>query len=462
MTQRSFQGMFLRFIGLGILTAVIACAQTASKIQRPNVVMVFLDDAGFADFKPFGQPLYPTPNVNKLAEEGCSFYNFYVPQAICSASRAALLTGCYPGRTKIFGALGVTSPGLDTKYATLGEVMQKNGYVTGFCGKWHLGNQPGRRPPSRGFDESYGIMYSHDMWPHHPVRPEKYPPLKVWGNDKIVIESVTYEDQNMLPTWYTEYAVDFINRHSDEPFFLYVPHSSPHVPIFCSDKFRNKSGTGIYGDLIMELDWSVGQIMQAIENNGLEDNTIFIFIGSDNGPTYTYLGNHSGSTPYRAGKSTSFDGGVRNSCIIKYPGSIEPNTISHTTFCSIDILPTICHVTGASLPKNEIDGTNIWDLIIDKPGAENPHDYYPFSIKNNIQGVISADGRWKLFLPHNYVDLVKGAKDGQPGEWVFTEMDTTLFDMVHDPYEKGNVKDLYPEVVDTLIYYANKHKRLFY
>ncbi len=460
MEQKTLVNFIFRAIIIGFLVAFFACNRKSP--QKPNVVLIFLDDAGFSDFNPFGEPRYPTPNVSRLAEEGRSFYNFYVPQAVCSASRAALMTGCYPGRTRIFGALGVQSPGLDTKYATLGEVMQRNGYVTGCFGKWHLGNQPGRRPISRGFDESCGLMYSNDMWPFHPEHPDKYPPLPYWENDVITIDTITHQDQKMLTTWYTEAAVDFIGRHSDEPFFLYLPHSMVHVPLFCSDKFINKSGTGLYGDVIMELDWSVGEIMKAIEKNELEDNTLFIFIGSDNGPTYTYIGNHSGSTPFRAGKGTIFDGGVRNNCIIKFPGNIEPNTISHNAFCSIDILPTICQLTGAQLPKNEIDGRNVWDLIIEKPGAINPHDYYAFSFSSKFQGVISGDGHWKLHLPHEYVEIVKGGKDGQPGEWVFTTIDTTLFDMIHDPYEKANVVDLYPDIVNRLASYAIYHKQLFY
>jgi len=457
-----FRKSILKLLFLVLLCTLVTCNQTTHEKQRPNVVMVFIDDAGFADFNPFGEPRYPTPNVSNLADEGCSFYNFYVPQAKCSASRAALLSGCYPVRTGVFGAIGPGKPGLDPKYATLGEVLQDNGYVTACFGKWHIGDVEGMRPPSRGFDESCGLMYSNDMWPHHPVDRHHTEPLPYWENGKIVIDTVTGEDQKMLTTWYTEHAVDFINRHSDESFFLYVPHTMAHVPIFCSDKFLGKSGTGLYGDVIMELDWSVGQIMKAIKDNSLEKNTIFIFIGSDNGPWLSY-GNHAGQTPYREGKGTIFDGGVRNPCIIKYPDHIESNITSHRTFCSIDILPTICHLTGSKVPENKIDGKNIWTLITNELGAENPHDYYPFyQGKGNFQGVISADGKWKLHLSHSYRSWVKGGKDGYPGEYDYLKIDTALFDMVHDPYEKGNVIGEYPEVADKLIKYAKKHKELFH
>jgi arylsulfatase A-like enzyme len=455
--------ILVKLAGAFLLLLPNSCNPVEMEERKPNVVLIFLDDGGFDDFQPFGKTRYPTPNVSTLAEEGCSYYSFYVPQAVCSASRSALITGCYPGRTRVFGAHGPRQPGLDPAFATLGEVLQRHGYVTACFGKWHLGDQEGRRPPDRGFDESCGLMYSNDMWKHHPENPEYWSrwPLQYWENGRITIDSVNDEDQKMLTTWYTEKAVDFINRNRDQPFFLYLPHSMPHVPIFCSDRFNGRSGTGLYGDVMMEIDWSVGEIRQAVIDNGVEGNTLFIFIGSDNGPWLSY-GNHAGITPYREGKGTIFDGGVRNPVIVKYPGHIQPNTVSLNNFCSIDILPTICHVTGAQLPENEIDGKNVWDLILNRPSAENPHDYYPFSNGAAFQGVISGDGKWKLHLPHAYRTLKAGGKDGMPGEYVHPEMDTSLFDMVHDPFEKGNVKDLYPEITRTLIEYAEQHLERFY
>lgn len=431
--------------------------------ENPNVVLIFLDDAAFDDFAPFGTPRYPTPHVETLAEEGKSFYNFYVPQAVCSSSRAALLTGCYPGRTKLFGALAPEDPGLSPDYATMGEVFQKNGYATACFGKWHIGDQSGRRPHDRGFDESAGLMYSNDMWHNHPENPDYWGqwPLRYWENGSVTIDPVEDEDQKMLSTWYTEKAVDFIERHSDQPFFLYLPHSMPHVPLYCSDRFEGKSGTGLYGDVMMELDWSVGQVNQAIKDQGLEENTIFVFVISDNGPWLSY-GNHAGITRFREGKGTTFDGGVRNPVIIKYPGHIKPGTKSLNTFGSIDLLPTLCHLTGTPLPDNEIDGKNVWDLLLAEEEAENPHDYYPLSNNAQFQGIVSSDGKWKLFLPHSYRTLVSGGKDGIPGKYRQQEIDTTLFDLVHDPYEKSNVLHLYPEIAAEMIRMAEEHKKKFY
>ena len=428
----------------------------------PNVVLIFLDDGAYDDFEPFGRPLYPTPHVKELASEGTSYFNFHVPQAICSASRAALLTGCYPGRTKVFGAHGPTAKGLDPSYATLGEILKAQGYATACFGKWHIGDQEDTRSHARGFDETAGLMYSNDMWKFHPENPDYWGqwPLPYWENGEITIASVDQEDQKMLSTWYTEKAVDFINRSKDQPFFVYVPHSMPHVPIFVSDKFDGKSGTGLYGDVMMELDWSVGQINQAIKQNGLEENTLFIFIASDNGPWLSY-GDHAGITPYREGKGTTFEGGLRNPCIIKYPGQLPAGAESHLMFSSIDIVPIVCRLTNSPLPENEIDGKDVWDYLTAN-ASENPQSYYAFSNGTEFQGVISGNGNWKLHLPHQYRTLKTGGKAGIPGKYIQEQIDTALFDMVHDPFEKGDVKEIYPDIANELLEFAAQHRNNFY
>ncbi len=429
---------------------------------RPNFVIVFLDDSGWADFRPFATQDYPTPHVEQMAREGCCYRNFYVPQAVCSASRAALLSGCYPGRTKVFGAHGPNARGLDPRFATLGEVFQKRGYKTAVFGKWHIGDQPETRPPARGFDESAGLMYSNDMWEFHPENPDYWGqwPLQFWDNGRVTIDRVTKDHQPMLTTWYTERAVDFIGRHKDELFLLYVPHAMPHVPLFCSDKFKGKSGAGLYGDVMMEIDWSVGQINKALRDNGLEDNTLVLFT-SDNGPWISY-GNHAGKTPFREAKGTSFDGGTRSACIVKFPGRIEPGTTSKRAFGSIDILPTLAHLAGAELPANPIDGKNVWDLIAGKPGAKNPHDYYPFSTNATFEAVLSGDGRWKLHLPHKYRTLVTPAHDGAAGKYRQEDIGLSLFDMENDPYETTDVLDKHADVAARLQQCAERHRRQFY
>ena len=449
---------FLRTAAIGGAASLQA---SQSGTQRPNIVIIFLDDSGYADFRPFGKTPYPTPNVEKLASEGCQFHQFYVPQAICSASRSALLSGCYPGRTGVVGAHSPGARGLDPSFATMGEVLKTAGYRTAVFGKWHIGDQPDTRPPARGFDESCGRMYSNDMWEFHPQHPEHYKtPLHFWENGKIKVERMTKKEQPMLTTWYTEHAVDFIRRNKSNPFLLYVPHSMPHVPLFRSEKFAGKSGTGVYGDVMMELDWSVNQIMKSLKDNGLEDNTLVIMT-SDNGP-WTSYGNHAGHTPFREAKGTSFDGGTRSACIMRYPGKIKAGTVSNRTMCTIDLLPTIAKLAGAKLPKNPIDGLDVWDLIIDKNGAQNPHKYYAFSTNKTFEGVISGDGRWKLHLPHSYRTLVYAGNDGNPGEYRQAEIGLSLFDMEADPYEKENVLSKFPDVAKRMQGFAEEHRRQFY
>lgn len=453
----------VRFLSATIIAIVSSATLIAGDDSRsPNFVIIFLDDSGWADFRPFGDPAYETPNVQRLAESGCRFNNFYVPQAICSASRASLLSGCYPGRTKVFGAHPPRARGLDPKFATIGQVLKSRGYATAVFGKWHIGDQPDTRPPARGFDESCGLMYSNDMWEFHPGNPKhwaKYP-LWFWDNGKVIIDRVTKSHQPMLTTWYTEHAVDFIRRSKDQPFFLYVPHSMPHVPLFCSEKFKGKSKAGVYGDVMMEIDWSVGKIVSALEEAGVADNTLLMFT-SDNGPWISY-GNHAGKTPFREAKGTCFDGGVRSACIMKFPGRIKAGTTSTRAFCSVDILPTLAHLAGAKLPDYTIDGRGVWDLIVGRAGVKNAHDYYPFSTGKRFEGVISGDGRWKLHLPHSYRTLVAPGKDGMPGKYVNKKIDLSLFDMKNDPGETTNVLEKYPDVAARLEALAKRHREEFY
>lgn len=442
-------------------SAVLGSSYLSAAGKRPNVVVIFLDDSGWADFHPFGNPPYPTPNVERLAKQGCAFHNFYVPQAICSASRSALLTGCYPGRTKMFGAHGPRARGVDPSFATVGQVLQKAGYKTATFGKWHIGDQPETRPPARGFDESCGLMYSNDMWEHHPENPQNYKePLQFWENGTVKIERVTPDDQQHLTRWYTEHAVDFIGRHKDHPFFLYVPHSMPHVPLYRSPAFAGKSGHGVHGDVITELDWSVGQILGALEKAGVAGNTLVIMT-SDNGP-WTSYGNHAGKTPFRESKGTGFDGGTRSACIMRYPGQIKAGTVSKKAFCTIDLLPTIAKLAGAALPENPIDGRDVWPLITGAKGATSPHEYYAFSTGAVFEGVISGDGKWKLHLPHKYRQLVRAGNDGAAGVYRQTEIGLSLYDMEKDPYETANVLEAQPDVAARLQAYAAAHRKEFY
>ncbi len=456
MINFTFRALFICFC-----LVMISCTQQEVP-TKPNVVIIFLDDSGWADFEPFGEVVQETPNVAQLAAEGCAFQNFYVPQAICSASRSALMSGCYPGRTKVFGAHGPHAWGLDTIFATMGEVFSSAGYSTAVFGKWHIGDQPETRPEARGFDETSGLMYSNDMWKHHPENPGHWGqwPLHYWENGEVIIDTVDKSDQKNLTRWYTEHAVDFIRRHQDSAFMLYVPHSMPHVPLFCSDNFEGKSGKGLYWDVMLEIDWSVGQINQALKESGIDKRTIVIF-SSDNGPWVSY-GNHAGITPFREAKGTSFDGGVRSACIIKFPEKLSAGITSSKTFSSIDLLPTLCHLADIPLPANEIDGKNVWELVQGVEGAINPHLYYAFSNGRNFEGVMSGNGQWKLHLPHQYRSLDTPGANGNAGKYATQQIDTALFDMVSDPYETTNVMGDNTGIATELIRIAEKHKSRFY
>ena len=452
-------------LSMAVALTPVLCAAAIKGEQPtqppPNFVVIFLDDAGYSDFHVFDTPPYPTPHVEKLAMEGTRFPRFYVPQAVCSASRASLLTGCYPGRTKIFGALGPRGSGLSEEFATIGEVLKPRGYATASFGKWHVGDTEETRPPARGFDESSGLMYSNDMWKHHPgTRHFDQWPLQFWKNGKITIEDVSPEDQRHLTRWATEHSVDFINRHAGQPFFLYVPHIMPHVPLFCSEAFEGKSGAGLYGDVIMEIDWSVGQIMEALEANGLADNTLVLFT-SDNGP-WTLYGDHGGVTPFRGAKTTSFEGGTRSGCIVRFPGMTPAGKISTTTWSTLDNLPTFAALAGADLPENPIDGKDLRPVLSGDPHFKNPHAYYAFSIGRELQSILSGDGRWKLHQPYEYRIVEEAGGNGLPGKFARERIEYALYNLDKDPMESINVIEQYPEVAERMKALIARHAGMFY
>ncbi|HXU10580.1 MAG TPA: sulfatase, partial [Candidatus Binatia bacterium] len=320
-------------IPLAFLAMLFPAAAQASR--PPNIVVIFMDDMGYADIGPFGARGYATPSLDRLAKEGRVFTDFYVSQAVCSASRAALLTGCYNGRVGIYGALGPKSKiGIHEAEVTLAEICRQKNYATACYGKWHLGDARKFLPLQHDFDDYFGLPYSNDMWPLHPTA-RNFPDLPLIEKNEVVTAAVTHEDQNQLTTWYTERAVAFIEKNRERPFFLYVPHSMVHVPLHVSDKFRGKSGAGLFGDVMMEVDWSVGQIVDAIRKQGLEKDTLLLFT-SDNGPWLSY-GEHAGSAgPLREGKGTMFEGGCRESTIFWGPGRVPAGSVCKEPAMTID------------------------------------------------------------------------------------------------------------------------------
>ncbi len=427
---------------------------------KPNIVVIFMDDMGYADVGCFGSPGNLTPNIDRLAKEGRKFTNFHVAQAVCSASRTALLTGCYPNRVGIHGALGPNSKmGIHDDEMTLAEVVKQKGYATAAVGKWHLGHLPQFLPTKHGFDEYYGLPYSNDMWPYHPeMKKGGFPKLPLIENDQVIDDDITAEDQTHLTTDYTAKAVSFIQRSKDKPFFLYLAHSMVHVPLFVSQKFKGKSGKGLFGDVMMEVDWSVGQVLDTLDKNGLAENTWIIF-SSDNGPWLSY-GDHSGSAGLlREGKGTSWEGGTRVCGLMRWPGKIPAGTTSNAMLMTIDILPTIAATIGAELPKHDIDGKNVWPLIIGDPETQNPHDYYAtYYEQNQLQAITSGDGQWKLQLPHSYRSLGNQPKatGGIPAKYAKQDVKAPeLYDLYTDISESKNVALDHPEIVSKLLKYAD-------
>lgn len=453
------------FLGLGMAT-LISCQAGVKKpatteTNLPNIVLIFIDDMGYGDVGCFGATQYDTPNIDRLASSGMRFTNFYVAQAVSSASRAGLMTGCYSNRVGITGALGPNSKiGINAEEELIPELLAAQGYKSAIVGKWHLGDEKKFLPLQNGFDEYLGLPYSNDMWPvdydglpaTKDKRPNKlnYPPLPlIKGNETIRILE-TLDDQSELTTLYTEYAVDFINRNSKNPFFLYMPHSMTHVPLAVSDKFKGKSKQGLFGDVVMEIDWSVGEIIKTLEQNGLTENTLIIFT-TDNGPWLNY-GNHAGSTGgLREGKGCSWEGGQRVPCIMSWPQKIPSGEICNNMASTIDILPTLCKITGSKLPSKKIDGVNILSLL-EGDFESNPRDvFYYYYRKNSLENV--RKGQWKLVLPHTYrsYEGVMPGNDGWPGDYASGKAgDFELYDLRRDPGERYDVKELYPEIVDEL------------
>jgi arylsulfatase len=444
------------FLFFSICFLLFACGQEKSKTElTPNVVLIFTDDQGYQDVGTFGADDIATPNLDQMAAEGIKLTSFYAAQAVCSASRAGILTGCYPNRIGIHNAMMPNSKiGINPTETTLAEMLKNKGYATAIYGKWHLGDQLEFLPTKHGFDEWFGIPYSNDMWPLHPLQGPvfDFPDLPLYENE-TVIDTLT--DQTNLTTQITERSVDFINRNKDNPFFLYVPHPQPHVPLFVSEKFKGKSNRGLYGDVIMEIDWSVGQIMDALNANGLEENTIVIFT-SDNGPWLAY-GNHAGSAlPFREGKGTAWEGGQREPFIMKYPNKIKAGRSIDTPVMAIDILPTIAEITNTELPIKTIDGKSVWKVLTGE-SKESPQEAYFFYYKvNELHGV--RYGKWKLYFPHNYRTMrgQKPGKDGIPSSYKMIDLDEIeLYDVINDLSETKNVAKENPEVVEKIKLLAN-------
>jgi arylsulfatase A-like enzyme len=455
----------------GFLFSVLACGspvdgqQPSPNIPSPNIIVIFIDDMGYADIGPFGATETATPHLDRMAKEGRKFTDFIVPTAVCSASRVALLTGCIHERVGIRGALGPQAKiGIASSETTLAEICQSKGYATACFGKWHLGHLAPFLPTRHGFDIYYGLPYSNDMWPFHPedvaakranpTRKPNYPDLPMFEGESIVDSEVTADDQKKMTREYTRRAVQFIQSNASKPFFLYLPHNMVHVPLYSSEDFEGK-GSGPFSDAVREVDWSVGEILRTLDELHLSENTLVVFT-SDNGPWLSY-GSHAGSAgPLREGKGTSWEGGIRVPAIMRWPGKIPAGSQSDELMSTIDLLPTIASLIGASLPSHKIDGRDRITSIT-RTDRKPPSD----GIGDRTIPIYYADGqlqalrsdRWKMVFPHTYRSLGdrKGKSDGTPIAYQNKSVQSVeLYDLVADIGEMNNVAAQHPDIVKQL------------
>ncbi|KPK43606.1 MAG: hypothetical protein AMK72_13065 [Planctomycetes bacterium SM23_25] len=413
---------FLRALAAGAVAASLparALAKTAT--ERPNFVVIFTDDQGYQDVGCFGAPKIKTPHLDRMAAEGMKFTDFYVAASVCSPSRAALLTGCYPTRTGVTRVLFPRdNTGLKPGMKTIAEVLKTRGYATACIGKWHLGHTPPHLPTFHGFDYYFGIPYSNDMRPTPVMR-----------NTETVEEPA---NQATLTQRYTEEAVKFVRANRDKPFFLYLPHTMPHVPLFVSETFKDKSAGGLYGDVIEEIDWSTGEILKTLKGLGLDSKTLVVYT-SDNGPWLSKKAHGGCALPLRDGKFSTYEGGFREPCIMRWPGTIPAAAVCSETALTMDLLPTFAKLAGADLPAGyALNGKDI-SALMTRPGAKTPHDAFFYYRGTTLDAVRS--GQWKAIL------YAKGA-DGRPGK------PHELYDLKADIGEATDVASANPDVVARL------------
>ena len=444
---------FLNFFLCSVIFLFITCE---NRDKTPNIIIIFTDDQGYGDLGCYGAEGFETPNIDSMANEGMLFTDFYVSQAVCSASRASLMTGSYAERVGIQGALSPWAVnGLDPETETVAKLLKRHGYTNAIFGKWHLGHRIEYLPLQNSFDEYSGLICSNDMWPvdydGNPLNEDKrsyYPPMSFWKGNEPTSNIETLNDQAQITRQITELSVDFIERNKNNPFFLYVPHPMPHQPIAASDEFLGKSELGLYGDVIMEIDWSVGQIIDALKKNGIDDNTLIIY-ASDNGPWLNY-GKWGGSAgPLREGKGTMWEGGARVPCIMRWPDKITPGQSITKIASTIDIYPTIAEIVGDEINGYANDGVSLMPILNGDINS-NPRNelYYYYGEKL----IAVRKGKWKLVFPHVYrsYEGVEAGKDLHPGPYNKGSSGLELYDLINDIGERKDVAAFYPHIVREL------------
>jgi arylsulfatase A-like enzyme len=430
-----------------LLTCIIAIGAitTAAFAQdKPNFVVIFMDDLGYGDIGPYGATLQKTPVLDKMAAEGMKLTSFYAAP-VCSVSRAQLLTGCYGARVSVPGVYGPgAAEGLNPEEFTIADHLKKLGYATMCIGKWHVGDQPEFLPTKQGFDGYFGIPYSNDMWRKSAETGERVHPLV---RDDKVAELLTDDRQANIVERYTDEAVRFITTNKEKPFFLYLPHTAIHLPIYPGEKFRGKSSNGRVGDWIEEVDWSTGKILDILKELGIEKNTLVIFT-SDNGPWLAKKKESGSSGPLRGGKGSTWEGGVRVPTIAWWPGKVPAGTSVDAVSGTIDLLPTLVTLAGGTVPaKPVIDGRDISMVLLGK-STDSPRGVHYYFSDYNIQAV--REGPWKLALvPQNFSMGMPVPEDAQTKE-------PRLYNLDNDIGETKNIAAAHPEVVAKLTALAEK------
>jgi arylsulfatase A len=433
---------------------LIATSTVAFGARKPNIVILLADDLGYADVGVYGASGFTTPHIDRMAREGVKMTRFYMPAPVCSASRAALLTGCYPVRVGIDFVIGAEAKiGLADDEVTMAEMLKTSGYRTAIFGKWHLGNQAQFLPSRHGFDVFYGTRGSNDMGRGHPsleMRRKGLAGVELIDGDEVVEIN---PDQKELTRRYTQRAVAFIEESAkqEEPFFLYLPYNMPHTPLFASKEYSGKTERGPYGDAVSEIDWSVGRVLAALETSGVGENTLVIFT-SDNGP-WLIFGDHAGSAgPLSGGKKQMLEGGVRVPCVMWWPGEIEGGRVVDGLATCMDIWPTIAELVGAELPEHAVDGVNIWKMVSEKERAEtSPRELFFYYWRKELHAV--SDGRWKLRFAHIDKEVPNPEEIGYGGirgTVMRVERSEALFDLMSDEGETKDVREKYPENVSRL------------
>ncbi|MBT7743494.1 MAG: sulfatase [Opitutae bacterium] len=413
------------------------CTSVSAEERLPNFVVIFCDDLGYADLGCFGSKKIKTPNLDRMASEGMRLTSFYSTCSVCSPSRSSLLTGCYPRRVNMHvndRNLCVLFPadkkGLNPEETTIAETLKAKDYATICVGKWHVGDHPNFLPHNQGFDSYFGIPYSNDM-------NRKEVPLPLLRNERVIESPV---DQPMLTPRYTKEVVQFIYRNKDKPFFIYLPHTFPHVPLFASSRFKGKSAQGRYGDTIEEIDWSTGEILKALKDAGVDENTLVLFT-SDNGSQQK-----GSNAPLRGRKGQTWEGGQRVPCVARWPGKISEASESSEIVSTLDLLPTFAKLAGVHLPEKTIDGHDASDILLGEKDAKSKHEAFYYYQMDQLQCVRS--GKWKLHLALESKKRNWGKPEGKKPQ--------QLFDLEKDVGESTDVSSDQPEVVKRLLALAEK------